>query len=282
MSTIIARALLLSFACCSLARAAEPISNRGVFDKSNLVAWCIVPFDAKKRTPEERAEMLESLGVRKFAYDWRSEHVPTFERELAALKKHKIELTAIWMPAPVSKEGQILLDAIKKHELHPQLWVMANVDSVESAVDALRPLARQAGEMKCRIGLYNHGGWFGEPENQIAMIGRLKRDGFDDIGMVYNLHHGHDHLERFPELLAKMKPHLLCLNLNGMIRQGEKSGKKILPIGQGDLDLQILKTIKDSGYAGPIGVLNHTDEDAEARLKENLAGLAKLTSRLGK
>jgi hypothetical protein len=29
-----------------------------LFAKSNLVAWCIVPFDAKKRGPEERAHML--------------------------------------------------------------------------------------------------------------------------------------------------------------------------------------------------------------------------------
>ena len=29
----------------------------GIFDRGNLVAWCIVPFDAKKRGPEERAVM---------------------------------------------------------------------------------------------------------------------------------------------------------------------------------------------------------------------------------
>ena len=27
-------------------------------ERKNLVPWCIVPFDAKKRTPEERAKML--------------------------------------------------------------------------------------------------------------------------------------------------------------------------------------------------------------------------------
>jgi len=32
--------------------------------------------------------------------------------------------------------------------------------------------------------------------------------------MVYNLHHGHEHLDRLPQLLAKMTPHLLALNLN--------------------------------------------------------------------
>ena len=48
----------------------------GLFERDNLVAWCIVPFDAKKRGPEERAEMLHRLGFLRFAYDWRDEHLP--------------------------------------------------------------------------------------------------------------------------------------------------------------------------------------------------------------
>ena len=47
----------------------------------NLVAWCIVPFDAKNRSPAERAEMVKRLGLRRVAYDWRAKHVPTFEEE---------------------------------------------------------------------------------------------------------------------------------------------------------------------------------------------------------
>ena len=31
--------------------------------------------------------------------------------------------------------------------------------------------------------------------------------------------------------------------------------------------------ICESGYTGPIGILNHTDHDAEARLRDNLEGL---------
>ncbi|MDA0725322.1 MAG: hypothetical protein O3B25_13790 [Verrucomicrobia bacterium] len=45
-----------------------------VFALDNLVAWCIVPFDAKKRGPAERAEMAKRLGFTKIAYDWRGEH----------------------------------------------------------------------------------------------------------------------------------------------------------------------------------------------------------------
>ena len=40
--------------------------------------------------------MLQRLGFKRFAYDWRAEHVPTFDAEIDALKKHGIELDAFW------------------------------------------------------------------------------------------------------------------------------------------------------------------------------------------
>ncbi len=49
----------------SPAQAAEP----QLFARTNLMVWCIVPFDAKKRGPEERAAMMERLGFKHFAYD---------------------------------------------------------------------------------------------------------------------------------------------------------------------------------------------------------------------
>ena len=94
-----------------------------ILDRTNLVAWCIVPFDSKKRGPEERAQMLERLGIHRLAYDWRSEHVPTFDAEIEALQRHHIELTAWWFPAVMNAESQAILDCLKRHHLSPQLWV---------------------------------------------------------------------------------------------------------------------------------------------------------------
>ena len=268
--------LIVAAASAPQARSEPP----GLFDKSNLVAWCIVPFDAKKRSPEDRAEMLQRLGIRKYAYDWRAEHVPSFEAELAALKKRDIELTALWLPTPLGKDGRTLLDAVRRHGLKPQLWTMYSPEPgdgarmIQQSCTALAPLAREAAEMGASVALYNHGGWFGEPENQIAIINQLRQQGIQNVGIVYNMHHGHDHLARIEKLLVQMKPHLLCLNLNGMTAGGDKAGRKILPLGQGDLDASLLKTIAASGYKGPIGLLNHTDEDAEGRLLDNLDGLA--------
>ena len=250
------------------------------------MAWCIVPFDAKKRGPEERAAMLEKLGFKHFAYDYRAEHIPTFDAEIDALQRHGVSLDAWWFPTVLNDEARLILDVIARHGVHPQLWVMGGGEPVKSSEEQaqrveqeaarLRPIAEAAAKAGCKVGLYNHGAWFGEPENQIAIIKRLARDGVANVGIVYNLHHGHAHLDRFPALLEKMKPHLLALNLNGMTRGPET----ILPLGRGELDLQLLQTIRDSGWRGPVGILNHTDEDAEVRLAENLAGLERLVEQL--
>jgi len=80
-------------------------------------------------------------------------------------------------------------------------------------------------------------------------------------------------------VLALMKPYLLCLNLNGM---NDNAQPKILSIGQGRHDVALLKIIKESGYHGPIGILDHRgDVDAEQSLKENLDGLKKVLEQLG-
>ena len=154
----------------------------------------------------------------------------------------------------------------------------SSASSTETA--RIRAIAEAAAPLGCTVGLYNHEGWFGEPENQLAILDRLARAGVRNVGLVYNFHHGHSHLDRFPELFEKMKPHLLALNLNGMFRDGNRIGRQIVPVGQGDLDLQLLRIVRDSGWRGPIGLLNHTDEDAEARLLDNLDGLAWLDALL--
>src|SRR5215207_606937 len=115
--------LSLLVACfASPVRAADP-PKADVFAQDNLVAWCIVPFDAKKRGPAERVEMLQKLGFKKYAYDWRAEHLPTFDEEVGLLKRAGIELTAVWFPAVLGDDAKRLLDVIKKHGVKPQLWV---------------------------------------------------------------------------------------------------------------------------------------------------------------
>lgn len=255
-----------------------------MFKEQNLVAWCIVPFDSEKRGPEQRAQMLDQLGIKRLAYDYRAEHVASFEEEITTMKKHGIEFTAWWFPTVLNDEAKLILSLIKKHQIHPQLWVTGGGDLsmneeqtkafIESEVRRIREIALAAQDADCKVALYNHGGWYGEPENQIRLIQAI---GLPNVGIVYNLHHAHHQLDRLESILQKIRPHLLAINLNGMQTDGDRLGKKILPIGQGNRDNEVLKLIGQLNFDGPVGILNHTDLDAKTRLKENLDGLNQLT-----
>ena len=240
--------------------------------RRNLVAWCVVPFDARQRGPEARAKMLKDLGLRRCAYDWRQQHVAEFEEEIQQYKKHGIEFFAFWS----SHEAAFRL--FEQYDLHPQIWRTApspdrgtQVERVAAAADAFEALAKRTSEMQCKLGLYNHGGWGGEPANLVAVCEELRKRGHKHAGIVYNWHHGHGHIDDWKEALDLMKPYLHCLNLNGMNR-GAKP--KILPLGQGEHDLAMLRVLAKSGYDGPVGIIDHqNDLDTEEVLKDNLAGL---------
>lgn len=255
-----------------------PHAPRGpdIFARENLFAWCIVPFDSKNRGPKERVEMLQRLGIRRVAYDWRAEHVPQWDEEMDLYAKAGIELVGFW------DFNDAALELMKRHKIKTQFWIMMpgngkdQAERIEAAARHVEGVARKAQQANCSVALYNHGGWSGEPENQIAVIQRLKAKGIDNVGICYNLHHAHHRMKDFPSLLKQMRPYLWCLNLNGM-----KEGTKILPLGQGDDDLGILKSIVASGYRGPVGILNHRDIDAEEGLKQNIEGLKKLLKQLG-
>jgi hypothetical protein len=80
------------------------------FCKHNLLAWCIVPFDALQRTPQQRAEMLQRLGIGALAYDWREKDIDTFDEELRQLRAHDICLTAFWLSGSSQADEQGVRD----------------------------------------------------------------------------------------------------------------------------------------------------------------------------
>lgn len=60
-------------------------------------------------------------------------------------------------------------------------------------------MVEQTRKIGSKLALYNHGGWNGEPENMaaIAECFRKHHDG-GHVGIVYNFHHGHSHIETLP------------------------------------------------------------------------------------
>ncbi len=287
MTTLRKITLLLAMVLLTNCKAPVKPGQKDLLGKENLVAWCIVPFDASERTPLERALMLNKLGIEQFAYDYRDKHIPTFGEEIKVLKEHQIDLCAVWLwvdPAdPWNEANRSILNILKETGTSTELWLgmpdgafdsLSDNESLKVAVETVEIILDRAQEAGCTLALYNHGGWYGEPENQLKIIEAL---GSEKVKIVYNFHHGHHQVEGFQELLHQMLPYLSTININGM----KIEGPKIITLGEGDKELDMLRTVKNSGYTGPIGILGHTEgEDIQVVLERNLNGLEILRASL--
>lgn len=256
------------------------------FKRENLVAWCIVPFDVKKRSPMERAAMVSRLGLKRVAYDWREDHVPLFEEEMAAYQAEGIEFFAFW------SGHEAAYPLFEKHRIKPQIWStlktgkgLSNNEKISSAVEDLTPLAQKTRDKGLALGLYNHGGWGGLPDNMVAVCKALREKGFDHVGLVYNFHHAHPRITQFDDDLKKMKPYLLCVNLNGMANPAKvdvsKNENRTKAIGTGDHEEEMIATLIEQQYQGAVGILGHVaTRDVEEVLRENIEGLEKILTRI--
>jgi sugar phosphate isomerase/epimerase len=247
-------------------------------------AWCVVPYDLAKRSPPERAAMLRRLGIRRLAYDWRYKDLDHMDLEVAALRSEGLEMSALWAPSSLTPANDahlaIIFDFIARNELEIPLWVtlMTPPDydiwprskRLALTADAMAQVADRAADAGCSVALYNHGGWFGEPESQAAIVTAAARS---NLGIVYNFHHGHKHIADFAAHAAAMLPHLTAVNLSGM----RSEGPKILPFGGGDHEFDMLLALLRGGYTGPLGLINHQETvDAEQALRLSLSGLERL------
>ena len=282
---IIFLALSMGITACTTGRSGED----KLFEKENLVAWCIIPFDSESRTPQERAEMLNELGLTQIAYDYRDEHIPSFKEEIEVLKDHHIKLSAVWLwvdprwEEPLNDAGREVFDILRETGTQTEIWVgfpdnafegISDEESLSRSEEAVKEILQEAEDIGCTLALYNHGGWFGEPVNLIRIIESV---GSEKIRIVYNFHHAHHQVDQFEALLQKMLPYLSTININGM----KVEGPKIISLGDGDRELEMLSIIRASGYSGPIGILGHTEgEDIRVVLERNLKGLEQLKKEL--
>ncbi len=102
--------------------------RRRIWDRANRFAWTVAPFDAIDRSPEERAAMLARLGFKAYAFSWRPQHIAMFDRELAALKAHGIDLIGWSLFTNDIDEAPAIavLEAIARSSFRPTLWLTAS------------------------------------------------------------------------------------------------------------------------------------------------------------
>lgn len=266
--------------------------NDSIYDTDNLFAWCVASHDPPTRTAEDRANMLHQLGIRGYGWGNRmagAKFLPTFHAEMRTMKARGITLVGRYINSTFDEaDMKAVLSALKEHNARPQLWVSPGHPSegkpddqrADDEAARLRPIAEAAAEVGLKLGLYNHAGWFGDPVNLIAIIERLATQGLNNVGLALCQHWCHEWIDRFESLLPRITPHLLSIALGGVFRDGMTTNRQFPPIGAGDEDVRLLRALANSGWRGPVGLINHTALDAEARLRDHLEGLAHVRRRL--
>ncbi len=274
-------------------------SAGGLWAHNNLVAWMVTPpWDAKARGPEERVQMLEKLGFKNYAFMPHDKDILTYDAEIEALRRHGINLLAwrFYLDAddPVAKAT---LETFKRHNVHPRLWVSQSLRMnlpkpngkmsaeeqhelsmqlrredltkapqelrVKQEADRINSLVKLAAPYGIKVALYNHNGWFGMMDNQVAIIERLKQLGVTDVGNEL-----HDDTLNFPELWKTIKPYVVTVNITGM----QTDGDLVYP-SQGDSEFDMMRTIERSGWRGHVGLIAEKGGDAEMTLRNYLVGL---------
>lgn len=261
------------------------------FKVEEVSPWCILGFDSEERTPTQRIEMLKEMGFTKYGFNKGKGDLTTMKEEFKLAKENNIEISSIflWLNpkrdsiGKLSPSNQLLLDNLKEVDYKPTIWIsfsehffkeLSQQESMNLSIKMIKFIRLQAEEIGCKIALYNHHGWFGNPHNQVEILEKL-----DDssISMVYNFHHAHQDVDEFPIIAKKIIPYLSYVNLNGV----KKDGPQILPIGKGDYEIEMINQLIDNGYNGPWGILGHIKtEDVQKVLERNIQGLDLLNTTL--
>ncbi|NNK81599.1 MAG: AP endonuclease [Flavobacteriaceae bacterium] len=262
--------------------------NSNEINIQDTYPWCIVAYDSLERTPQERIQMMNDLGFTKYAYDWRDRHLNNTKTELILAQENNIEILSVWLwlnPKrdsihQLSPANEKMIEIVKELDIETTFWVglsesyfkkLNQEESIELATNLIQSVSKKAKSIHCKVALYNHKGWFGNPLNHLEVIKALPNQ---DLSLVYNFHHGHQHINNFDDIAIKITPHLSAVNLNGM----EKDGEKILPIGKGIHEKEMVKILQNNSYNGPWGILGHVEGvDVKDILINNIEGLKSLS-----
>lgn len=266
--------------------ATKKANPKELFAKENLLPWSIVAFDSQERSPVERVDMIKELGYDQYAFGGRKQHFKTMANEIRYARSQQIDIPVVWLyitpfdkPGKLREEAELIFKALEETRHSCELWVgispkvfndMNDEEAFVKANSLIEYISKRAAAVNCTIALYNHGGWYGKPKNQLAILKSLPNE---SIKMVYNFHHAHEELDNYKENMKLMLPYLSCVNLNGM----QKDGPKIMTVGSGDLEKEMISYLLDIGYRGRFGMLGHVKGgDAKVLLEQNYAGLKSL------
>ena len=159
----------------TLTGAARPADD--VFARDNLVAWCIVPFDAKKRTPGGAGGDARAASASSSTPTTGGPSTCRRSTRRSSPQEDGIELTAVWFPAALERGREGPARRHREAQAHAAALgdvgnPAGNTQAEKVAAAAAQVISRSreaAAELGCKVGLYNHGGWSGragEPDRR--------------------------------------------------------------------------------------------------------------------
>ncbi len=249
--------------------------------------------DAKKRSLPEQAELLKELGYDGAGHLWLDnlpERIKTLDA--AGLKLFQVYFRVDIAPAakqPYDPRLKELLPLLKGRNATLATLVGGGKPSDQSGDPRVVPLLREIADLAQPVGvkvaLYPHvNDWLERVEDALRVVKQVDRP---NLGVMFNLCHWLkvDDEKNLKPLLQAARPNLLTLTINGCDRGAEiraGTGKWIVPLDTGNFDmLGFLRTLKELGYAGPIGLQCYgIPGDAREHLARSMAAWRKLNQRL--
>lgn len=253
--------------------------------------FCIDWHDAKKRSFEEQATMLKDLGYPGVGHIWLdkvAERLQTLDK--AGLKLFQITMTVELAPGKQTYDPRFkeVLALLKGRHVQFDLLLNGMKSSDPSvdphAVEILREMSDLALESGSQLLLYPHqGSWVERIEDSCRVAEKVNRP---NVGVMFNLCHWLrvDKQRDYKPLLKQAMPRLWAISINGADEFDSQPGwdHYIQPLDKGSFDLgQFLKTLKEIGYKGPIGLQCYgIGGDAREHLARSMAAWQKLKTNL--
>jgi sugar phosphate isomerase/epimerase len=253
--------------------------------------FCIDWHDAKRRSFEQQAEMLKSLGYGGVGHIWLdgvAERLKTLDA--AGLKLYQITMTVDVTPGKQAYDPRFkdVLALVKGRHMQFALLLNGMKPSDPSAdphaVNILREMSDMARDSGAQLLLYPHqGNWIERIEDSIRVADKVDRP---NVGVMFNLCHWLrvDKQRDYKPLLKQAMPRLWAVSINGADQFDEKPGwdRYIQPLDRGSFDVgAMLKTLRELGYKGPIGLQCYgIGGDAREHLARSMAAWRKLTANL--